>query len=71
MFNTTLTNASKRLNNIIVMFGINAAKLGINANDTALNKLMSKCPVNFKTNNTTDVKIEIAKRLNRRFIFLF
>jgi len=61
MFNTTLTNASKRLNNIIVMFGINAAKFGINANDIALNKLMSKCPVNFKTNNTTDVKIEIAK----------
>ena len=61
MFNTTLTNASKRLNNIIAMFGINAAKFGINANDTASNKLMSKCPVNFKTNSTTDVKIEIAK----------
>lgn len=61
MFNTVLINASKRLNNIIVMFGINAAKFGINANDIALNKLMSKCPVNFKTNNTTDVKIERTK----------
>ena len=61
MFNTTLTNASKRLNNIITMFGINAAKFGINANDIALNKLMSKCPVNFKTNSTTDVKIESVK----------
>ena len=61
MFNTTLTNASKRLNNIIAMFGINAAKFGINANDIALNKLMSKCPVNFKTNSTTDVKIERTK----------
>jgi hypothetical protein len=50
------------------MFGINAAKLGINANDTALKKLMSKCPVYFKTNSIIDVKIESAKN-NTKIIF--
>jgi len=50
------------------MFRINAAKLGINANDTALKKLMSKCPVYFKINNITDVKIE-SVRNNTKIIF--
>ncbi len=61
MFNTVLINASKRLNSIPIILGINADKFGINANDIALNKLMSKCPVYFKTNSTTDVKIERTK----------
>ena len=61
MFNIVLTNASKRLNNIIAAFKISADALGIKANDAALNKLMSKCPTYFKINSTTDVKIEIVK----------
>lgn len=43
------------------MFGINADKFGISANDIAFKKLMSKCPVYFKTNSTTDIKIESVK----------
>ena len=61
MFNTVLTNTSNLLNNIGVILQINAVTFGINANDTAPNKLISKFPVYFMINNTTEVKIETIK----------
>jgi len=56
-----LRNTSKRFKNIKSKLVKSADKFGIKAKNTALNKLMSKCPVYFKTNSTTDVKIERTK----------
>ena len=61
MSNTVLTNTSNLLNNIGVILQINAVTFGINANDIAPNKLISKFPVYFMINNTTEVKIETIK----------
>jgi hypothetical protein len=61
MFITVLMKNSNLLNNTTNILEINAVIFGINANDTAVNKLISKCPVYFITNNTIDVKIEIIK----------
>ena len=63
MSNTVLTNTSNLLNNIGVILQINAVTFGINANDIAPNKLISKFPVYFMINNTTEVKIETIKNV--------
>ena len=61
MSKTILKNTSKRLNKILVILIMNAEKFGIKAKEIASNKLMSKCPVYFIVNNTTEAIIEAAK----------
>jgi hypothetical protein len=66
-----LINASKRLNNIPNILGINADKLGIKAKDMAFKKLISIYPVYFMINSTIDVNIDITKNVVKIKFFIF
>jgi len=65
-----LRNTSKRFKNIKSKLVTSADKFGIKAKNTALNKLIFICPVNFKINNVTDVKIEITKNEVKIIFFM-
>lgn len=64
-------NASKRLNNMPNILGINADKLGIKAKDMAFKKLISIYPTYFMINNIKDVSIDITKNVPKIKFFIF